>query len=155
MPLLGTGERAPDFALPDHAGRITALGDLVANGPLLLYFYPANFTPICTREACMFRDTYAELAAAGVNVAGISPDDAASHAKFHAEKALNYTLLADPAKTTIAAYGALGPLGLVRRATFLIDSTATITAAVLADLRLGRHEALIRQALAARRLKQP
>jgi len=150
--MLGPGEHAPEFALPDHTGRVTTLAELVAHGPLLLFFYPADFTPVCTREACMFRDTYAELASAGVNVAGVSPDDVASHAKFRAAKSLDYTLLADPGKTTIAAYGLLGPLGIVRRATFLIDATATITAAVLADLRLGRHEALIRQALAASHL---
>ena len=82
--MLGPGDTAPNFALPDQDGRIVTLDMLIESGHSILFFYPADFTPICTREACAFRDAYAELAAAGIAVAGISPDDAesfSSHAR--------------------------------------------------------------------------
>jgi peroxiredoxin Q/BCP len=148
--MLGPGDKAPEFSLRDQDGRLATLADLTKGGPLLLFFYPADFTPICTREACLFRDRYAELAEAGVSVAGISPDDAASHHRFRGEHRLAYTLLADPDKTAIRAFGVSGPLGFgVRRASFLIDRDGTIRAVVRADLRLKPHDELIRQALAA------
>jgi peroxiredoxin Q/BCP len=149
--MLKAGERAPSFALLDHASAPTSLDALLDRGPLILYFYPADFTPVCTREACLFRDAYAELGAAGLTVAGISPDTPQSHALFRAKHHIAYPLLSDPAKEVIAAYGVRGPLGFgVRRATFLIDAAGVIADAVLADLRLSRHEAFIRAAIAQR-----
>lgn len=146
--MLKPGERAPDFVLLDETGGPTSLASLLRHGPLLLYFYPADFTPVCTREACLFRDTYVELNAAGLTVAGISPDPPDSHARFREKHALNYPLLADPQKEAIRAYGVLGPFGMVRRATFLIDGGGHVIDALLADLRVSRHEAFIREALA-------
>jgi thioredoxin-dependent peroxiredoxin len=147
--MLGAGDRAPDFVLLDETSSPTSLAGLLQHGPLLLYFYPADFTPVCTREACLFRDTYVELNAAGLNVAGISPDTPESHARFKQRHALNYPLLSDPAKEAIRAYGVAGPFGLgVRRATFLLDANGWVVDALLADLRVGRHEAFIRAALA-------
>ena len=95
----------------------------------------------------MLRDAHAELTAAGLRVVGISPQDSASHARFRAAHELPFTLLADPTKTTIRAYGANGPLGLgVRRITYLIGPDARVLDALRADLRIGRHEAFVRRA---------
>jgi peroxiredoxin Q/BCP len=135
--------------LPDQDGNDVSLDDLLTQGPAILFFYPADFTPICTREACFFRDGYAELAAAGIAVAGVSPNSSDSHTQFRDRHRLEYMLLADPDKRVIKAFGVDGPLGIgIRRATFLIDSDRRILAAVRADLRLGPHKKLMRQALA-------
>ena len=71
--MLQAGDRAPEFELADDHGRIVRLSELLAHGPLVLYFYPADFTPVCTKEACMFRDAHADLAAQGIRVFGVSP----------------------------------------------------------------------------------
>lgn len=147
--MLKQGDEAPDFELPDQEGRPTRLADLLTHGRLILFFYPADFTPVCTREACMFGDAHAELAAKGITVAGISPNDSASHQRFRDRHGLNYTLLADTDKQTIRAYGVDGLLGLgVRRTTFVIDQQRRIQAAVNAGLRLSVHRRLLEQALA-------
>jgi thioredoxin-dependent peroxiredoxin len=148
--MLRAGDRAPDFTLPDQTGTPTSLGSLLRSGPLVLFFYPGDFTPICTREASMIRDAHADLATAGIGVAGISPDAPAVHAEFKERHALPYPLLSDGDRRVIAAYGVAGPLGLVRRATFLIDADGLIVDAVRADLRVGRHAALIARAAAER-----
>lgn len=151
--MLKTGDTAPDFSLPDQDGKACSLDDLLADGALILFFYPADFSPVCTREACQFRDGYAELAAAGVSVAGISPNGSESHARFRDRHSLGYPLLADPDKSVIQAYGVDGPLGIgMRRATFLIGADKRIEAAVKADLRLGPHRELME--LAKKRKKR-
>ena len=148
--MLSAGNRAPDFTVRNQNDEPVALADLLRNGPLLLYFYPADFTAGCTREACSLRDLHAQLLAAGVSVAGVSPQNAKSHAAFAAKHALPFTLLCDPDKVLARAYEVVGPLGLgVRRASFLISQEGLIEDAVLADLRIGRHEAFFRKALAA------
>jgi peroxiredoxin Q/BCP len=148
--MLTTNDIAPDFSLPDQDGGTVSLADLLAHGPAIVFFYPADFTPICTKEACIFRDGYAELAAAGISVVGVSPNDSDSHARFRDRHKLNYTLLADPEKQLIKAFGVDGPLGIgIRRSTFLIGPDRHILAAVRADLRLGPHKKLMQTALAA------
>ena len=147
--MLRTGMRAPEFTLPDQTGSDVSLTSLLNDGPLILYFYPADFTPGCTREACAIRDIYGQLHRAGITVAGVSPQSAESHRAFTESYQLPFTLLADADKSVIRMYDVVGPLGIgVRRATFLIDSTRTIRAAVLADFRIGRHTAFIEKALA-------
>jgi peroxiredoxin Q/BCP len=149
--MLAVGNRAPDFTAHNQNDEPVSLTDLLKMGPLILYFYPADFTPGCTREACALRDLYAPLAAAGVRVAGVSPQSAPSHAAFAAKYALPFTLLCDPDKVLARAYGVVGPFGFgIRRASFLISQAGLIEEAVLADLRIGRHEALFRKAAAAR-----
>ena len=148
--MLSPGERAPEFTLPDQDGQPVSLAGLLEAGPLVLYFYPADFTPGCTREACTIRDMHDEIAASGMRVVGIAPQDAASHARFRDKHELPFTLLADPDKTAIRAYDVDGPLGVgVRRATFLVGADGHIISSVQADLRIGRHEAFIREAIAA------
>jgi peroxiredoxin Q/BCP len=148
--MLAAGERAPDFVLPDQQGRSVALSSLLAAGPVVLFFYPGDFTPVCTREVCMVRDVHAELAAAGITVVGISADGVESHERFRERHALPYPLLADVDKTVVRAYGVAGPLGFgVRRATFLIGQDGVIREARNAALHVGRHEKLLRRAIEA------
>jgi thioredoxin-dependent peroxiredoxin len=148
--MLAPGTVAPEFTLPDHEGRPRSLRQLRAKGALILYFYPADFTPGCTQEACSLRDLHGDLIAAGLRVVGVSPQDAETHARFREQYALPFMLLSDTDKQVIRAYDVDGPLGIgVRRATYLIDSQGIITDGVLADLRIQRHEAFVRKAMAA------
>ena len=148
--MLTAGDKAPDFTLPDQTGQPVSLHALLEDGPVVLYFYPADFTPGCTKEACSIRDMHGEIAAAGMRVVGVSPQDADSHARFSAKHSLPFTLLADPDKKAVKAYGVDGPLGFgVRRATYLVGPDGIIRDAVLADLRIGRHEEFIRKAVTA------
>jgi peroxiredoxin Q/BCP len=122
----------------------------LADGPLILYFYPADFTPGCTKEACSFRDLHQELLKARLRVVGVSPQDVATHRRFADQHGLNFTLLADPDKKVVKAYDLDGPLGFgVRRGTYLIGKDGVIKDAVLADLRIGAHEAFVRKAIDA------
>jgi peroxiredoxin Q/BCP len=147
--MLESGAIAPHFCLPDQDGRSRALAELLQTGPLLLYFYPANFTPGCTREACAVRDLHAGLVEAGLRILGISPQSADSHRRFRAHHALPFDLLCDVDKAVIRLYDVDGPLGFgVRRATYLIDPDGVIRDGVLADLRITQHETFIRNAMA-------
>jgi len=101
------GKKPPAFKLEDAAGKTVSLGDF-AGKDLVLYFYPKDDTPGCTKEACGFRDEWAELRKRGVAVVGVSPDGAASHQKFAAKYKLPFTLLSDPDKSMMTAYGAWG-----------------------------------------------
>jgi peroxiredoxin Q/BCP len=129
--LLAIGERAPEFTLPDQDGRSVSLSTLLRDGPLILYFYPADFTRGCTREACAIRDLHTDIAQAGLSVAGVSPQSPETHRKFRDQYQLPYTLLSDADKFVIR-----------------IDQARYIRAAVLADFRISRHEDFIRKAVA-------
>ena len=148
--MLAAGNHAPDFTARNQNDLPVALSDLLKSGPLILYFYPADFTPGCTREACFLRDLHAQLTQAKVAVAGVSPQSVQSHAAFAAKYALPFTLLCDPDKALARAYDVIGPLGFgVRRASFLISPSGIIEDALLADLRIGRHEAFFRKVVSA------
>src|SRR5512147_2992011 len=101
MTMLENGRKAPDFELADQQGRKHTLKKLLADGPLILYFYPADFTPGCTAEACSFRDLHQDLMRANLRVVGVSPQDEASHKRFAAKHDLNFPLLADPDKQAV------------------------------------------------------
>jgi peroxiredoxin Q/BCP len=147
--MVAIGGRAPEFTLPDHNGQAVSLSTLLRTGPLILYFYPADFTPGCTREACSIRDLHRAIQSAGLDVAGVSPQDPASHRKFREKYQLPFTLLSDVEKVVIKMYDAAGPLGFgVRRVTYLIDQARHIRSAVLADFRIRLHEDFIRTAVA-------
>ncbi|MFZ0499764.1 MAG: peroxiredoxin [Steroidobacteraceae bacterium] len=146
--MLTIGARAPEFTLPDADEQATSLSNLLRAGPLILYFYPADFTPGCTREACQMRDLHGEADAARLRIAGISPQSPERHRAFREKHKLPFTLLADVDRFVIKMYGVQGPLGFgVRRTTFLIDQTRHIQDAV-ADFRIGEHEAFVRKAIA-------
>jgi thioredoxin-dependent peroxiredoxin len=147
--MLALGARAPEFTLPNQDDQSVSLSTLLRNGPLILYFYPADFTPGCTREACSFRDLYTDIQQAGLEVAGVSPQKPETHRAFREKYLLPFTLLSDVDKSVVRMYDVLGPLGFgVRRATYLIDQARYIRAAVLADFRIGQHEDFVRRAVA-------
>ncbi len=148
--MLKNGTQAPAFKLQDQDGRTHTLVSLLAEGPLILYFYPADFTPGCTKEACSFRDLQGDLLGAGLRVVGVSPQGTESHRRFADKHGLNFPLLADPDKQAVKAYDLDGPLGIgVRRGTYLIGRDGVILDGVLADLRIGAHEAFVQKAIAA------
>lgn len=150
--MLHAGARAPEFTLPDQDEKDVSLSDLLAVGKLILYFYPADFTPGCTREACAIRGLHEDLRRTGLAVAGVSPQSPQSHRAFREKYALPFPLLSDSGKAVARMYEVAAPFGLgVRRATFLIDQGRTIRDAVLADFRIARHEEFIRAALATGR----
>ena len=150
--MLAVGARAPEFTLPDQDGRDVSLTSLLNSGPLVLFFYPADFTPGCTREVCMVRDLYPEIVKRGLNAAGISPQGAKSHQSFRAKHKLPFTLLSDDDKSVVKMYEVNGPLGFsVRRVTYLIDQARVIRDAVLADFRIAHHEEFIQRSLALSR----
>jgi len=149
--MLKAGERAPEFTLPDDTGTDRSLTELLSSGAIILYFYPADFTPGCTRQACSLRDLNAEIQKAGLRIIGISPQSPQSHAKFREKHRLPFVLLSDEHKTVVRMYGLNGPLGIgVRRATFLIDGSRRVRDAVLADFLVGRHEDFVRKAILLR-----
>jgi peroxiredoxin Q/BCP len=149
--MLEKGQLAPDFTLPDQDGRERSLTELLAGEALILYFYPADFTPGCTKEACDLRDLHTQILAAGLHVVGVSPQSPESHRRFRDKNSLPFTLLSDEKKQVIGQYDVDGPLGIgVRRATFLVDSSRKILDSVLADLRVARHREFVEAAIAAR-----
>lgn len=132
MPAMEVGTLAPDFALPDQEGRTHRLSDYRGRW-VVLYFYPKDDTPGCTKEACGFRDQMGSLKALDAVVLGVSADDVESHKRFAEKYGLNFPLLADPERKVIGAYGAWGKKNLygkevegVLRQTFLIDPEGRI-----------------------------
>jgi thioredoxin-dependent peroxiredoxin len=133
--VLEAGTAPPPFALEDAGGGRVSLTDFRGRN-VVLYFYPADDTPGCTKEACGFRDAWNDLAALGVTVLGVSPDAAASHRDFAAKYRLPFTLLSDPDRSVMRAYGAFGEKTMYgRRVTGVIRSTVWIGP----DGRVRRH----------------
>ena len=120
MGKIGIGDRAPDFELQASGGASYRLADLRGRW-VVLAFYPGDFTPVCTRQFCSYRDAADRLDDLDATVLGISPQSVTSHDRFVAEHALTVPLLADPDHTTSRAYGVVGPGGLVRRSIFIVD----------------------------------
>ena len=132
MARLEVGTKAPAFTLLNQDGRQVALKNFVGSR-VVLYFYPADDTPGCTKEACQFNDQLGQLRGLEVSVLGISPDAAAAHVAFRAKYGLAFDLLSDPDKRVMASYGAYGEkmnygkvvMGVIR-STFVIGPTGTI-----------------------------
>jgi peroxiredoxin Q/BCP len=151
MPLTA-GVAAPDFALPDETGTIRRLGDF-AGKYLILYFYPEDDTPGCTKEACNFRDDYSAYERVGVTILGVSPDSPGSHAKFRSKYALPFSLLADEGHRLCDTYGVWGKkrnfgreyMGVLRT-TFVIDPEGQI-ARVFESVKPAEHSAELLAAL--------
>lgn len=118
------GDRAPGFELPNQHGETVRLDELL-DRPLVLFFYPGDFTLVCTKQACEFRDNLDAFEAHGVNVVGISTDPTEKHAKFRDEYELGFDLLADADGDVQEAYDAEGLLG-TKRVTFVIDTEGTV-----------------------------
>jgi peroxiredoxin Q/BCP len=142
--MLEPGEKAPAFTLTDAAGRKVSLRDF-AGAHVILYFYPQDDTPGCTKEACGFRDAWDDLRELGAVVLGVSADDADSHERFAAKYRLPFTLLSDPDRTVMRAYGAYGEKTLYgRKVVGVIRSTVWIGP----DGRVRRHWARVANAAA-------
>jgi len=151
---LEEGTKAPAFTLTADDGSKVKLSDLKGS-PVVLYFYPADDTPGCTREACAFRDRSGELKKLGAKVFGVSPDDVASHVKFRDKFSLNFPLLADPDHAVAEKFGAWREknmygkksMGIVR-STFLIDADGMIRK-VWRSVKVDGHDEKVIEALNA------
>ena len=138
-----TGDTVADFELPDQTGTPRRLSTLLADGPVVLFFYPAAGTPGCTREACHFRDVGAEFVSVGAQRVGISVDTVAKQAKFADGHGFDYPLLSDADGAVAAAFGVkrglLGALLPVRRSTFVIDTDRKVLAVIASELSMATH----------------
>jgi peroxiredoxin Q/BCP len=133
---LTPGDTAPDFELPDADGKQISLADRRGR-KVIVYFYPAALTPGCTKQACDFTDNLGLLAGAGYDVIGVSPDKPEKLAKFREKENLGVTLVADPSKETMQAYGAFGEKKLygktvtgVIRSTVIVDADGKVERAL-------------------------
>jgi peroxiredoxin Q/BCP len=147
---LQRGEAAPDFSLEDGDGVTWSLADLKGQ-KVIVYFYPADDTPGCTAQACDFRDAQTELATAGYQVLGVSPQGAASHRRFSDKYSLNFPLLIDADLTMAKAYGVTDDSGRefegkklrVKRSTFVIDEDGTLIEAQYGVKARGHVDSLL------------
>ena len=149
---LTPGDVAPDFTLTSDTGAEVSLADLRGR-KVIVYFYPAAMTPGCTKQACDFTDSLSSLQAAGYEVLGISPDKPEKLAKFRERDGLTITLLSDPDKSVLAAYGAFGEKKLygkvvegVIRSTFVVDEQGAIEVAQY-NVKATGHVAKLRKDL--------
>lgn len=149
---LEAGDKAPAFSLPDADGNTVKLADFKGR-KVIVYFYPAALTPGCTKEACDFRDSLAQLNGAGIAVVGISPDKPEKLAKFRDAEKLTFPLLSDPDRRVLSAWGAFGEKKMygktvqgVIRSTFLVDEKGKVALA-LYNVRATGHVAKLRDQL--------
>lgn len=138
---LSIGDKAPSFNLPDENGNMVSSDDIYGKEMVVVYFYPKDDTPGCTKEACSFRDHFEEFTDAGVRVIGVSSDDQKSHAKFANKYNLPYTLLSDTDKIMRNDFGVKGDLfGLIPgRVSFLIDQNGVVQNIVESQTNPERH----------------
>lgn len=147
--ILKEGEKAPSFSLPNSHGEETSLESLL-DDKLLLYFYPKDSTPGCTKQACGYRDAYDDL---DITIVGVSGDSVESHERFKTNQSLPFMLLSDEHKTTIREYGVIGetqhfgkPTLTIKRTAFLIDKDGTIEK-VWKDVDPEQHASQVKQYL--------
>ena len=137
------GDRVPDFELPDQTGTVRSLTGLLADGPVVLFFYPAAMTPGCTKEACHFRDLATEFAAAGGSRVGISTDPVDKQAKFSDSQRFDYPLLSDSDGRVAEMFGVkrglLGKFMPVKRTTFVIDTDGTVLEVISSEVNMDTH----------------
>ncbi|MFJ8362061.1 peroxiredoxin [Streptomyces sp. NPDC093984] len=146
------GAEVEDFTLPDETGTGRSLTELLADGPVVLFFYPAALSPGCTAEACHFRDLAAEFAAVGARPVGISGDAVDRQQEFAGRHTLGFPLLSDADGTVRERFGVRRGLSLAptKRATFVIDQDRTILEVVRSELRMSAHADRALAALRAR-----
>lgn len=134
------GATAPDFSLPDQDGHEVRLSTLLGDGPVVVFFYPRDGTPGCTKEACAFRDAYDAFLGAGCRVVGISGDGAAAHTEFRGRHNLRFPLLTDAGGRVAKAWGVKKTLGLMPgRATFVLDRKGVVRHHFVGLLQAERH----------------
>jgi thioredoxin-dependent peroxiredoxin len=137
---IGTGDVAPDFALPAAEGETIRLADFRGRAEVVLYFYPKDDTPGCTAEACAFRDSFEAFRDAGAEVIGVSGDSAESHAKFAARHRLPFRLVSDADGSIRARFGVPKTLGLLPgRVTYLIDRQGVVRHVFSSQFRPAKH----------------
>jgi thioredoxin-dependent peroxiredoxin len=146
------GDVVPDFELPDQTGTPRKLSDLLAAGPVVLFFYPAAMTYGCTKESCHFRDMKAEFAAVGAQPIGISADTVDKQKQFDEKETLGFPLLSDADRTVATSLGAKrGPNFLPnKRITFVIDTDRTVLDVIHTEISMGAHADKALQILKAR-----
>lgn len=141
--MLRVGEKAPAFSGNDAAGEALTLAQFAGQKNVVLYFYPKDFTPGCTKEACAFRDAWDELAGKDTIVIGISRDDAKSHQGFTSKHRLPFPLLSDPEGEIARRYevigGLRGLLGMPKRVTYVIDKQGIVQGVFHHELRVALH----------------
>lgn len=148
--MLKVGDRAPAFSGRDQNGHEVEASELLAKGPIVLYFYPKDFTPGCTQEACMFRDAFAELDAKGASIVGVSLDDDASHKRFADTHGLPFSLLSDADKAIAKRFDVLRVFGfMVKRVTYVIGKDGLIRGVFHHELSMKRHVEDVQSALTA------
>ena len=137
--MLAAGAVAPEFEAQSFDGRTVRLSDLRGK-PVILYFFPKAFTPICTVETRRFRDNYADLTALGAEVIGVSADDLSVQCEFGREQQVKFPLLADPERKISSAYGVLWPIiARARRVTFAIDENGIVELVVWHEFQVSKH----------------
>lgn len=142
--MLTPGTPAPHFETMNDEGQSVTLESLLNTGPIILFFYPRDFTPVCTQQVCALRDVNEELAALGIRPFGISADESSQHEAFRSRYQLPYSLLCDPGHRIARLYRAAPLFGLLpRRISYLIDDDGLIKDAVSASLRLDPHLAMV------------
>jgi peroxiredoxin Q/BCP len=138
-----SGDRVSEFELPDQTGTLRSLTSLLADGPIVLFFYPAAMTPGCTKEACHFRDLAGEFAVVGSGRVGISADAVEKQAKFADQQKFDYPLLSDTEGVVATQFGVkrglLGKLMPVKRTTFVIDTDRTVLAVIASEFSMDTH----------------
>ncbi|WP_330302190.1 MULTISPECIES: peroxiredoxin [unclassified Streptomyces] len=138
---VNVGDTVEDFALPDETGASRSLSELLGDGPVVLFFYPAALTAGCTAEACHFRDLAAEFAAAGARPVGISGDSVDRQQEFAGRHTLGFPLLSDTDGTVRERFGAKRGFSLAptKRVTFVIAQDRTILEVVRSEIRMSAH----------------
>lgn len=140
---LEEGDAAPDFTLPDHTGTPVSLSGELAKGPVVLYFFPRAFTPVCTAEACSFRDNHDVFGDAGATVLGISMDSIDRQKDFHSKNALNHRLLSDGDGKVHKSFGVraggVAGFAVTDRITFVIDREGVVRAVTRGMLAADPH----------------
>jgi peroxiredoxin Q/BCP len=136
-----TGDVVPDFSLPDQTGTTRTLSGFLANGPVVLFFYPAAMTYGCTKESCHFRDLSAEFAAVGAQPVGISADSVDKQKQFDEKESLGMPLLSDPDHAVAAQLGAKRGASFLpnKRMTFVIDTDRKILDVFHSEISMGSH----------------
>ncbi|GGP58040.1 peroxiredoxin [Streptomyces melanogenes] len=135
------GDKVDDFKLPDETGTLRTLSELVTQGPVVLFFYPAAFTPGCTAEACHFRDIAGEFRALGAQPIGISADAVERQAEFAQKHSFGYPLLSDSDGTVRELFGVKRGFSIAptKRVTFVIDTDLRVLEVVKSELRMSVH----------------
>jgi len=147
MPTVKVGDTAPTFTAQLQDGGALDSAELLGRKWLVLFFYPKDNTPVCTREACAFRDSYEAFAAAGAEVVGVSSDTAESHARFAAKHRLPFPIVADTDRKLRRLFGVANPLGVIPgRVTYVIDRDGVVRMLYSALFASDEH---VKRALAA------